>query len=332
MHQPPLVTILMATYNGAKFVAEQLDSILAQSYPCIEVIIADDASSDKTMDVLRIYANKYPNVKVFSNKSRLGFVKNFERLLQHAEGRYFAFSDQDDIWDTEKISHLMREMVEKEKLCPDQPVMVHCDLAMVDEEGTLLFPSYARFRCYHYSKYKDIPTMISKGGVMGNTMLINAALRHMVLPFGAHVIHHDYWIPVVNEIVGHRISLSDPLVFYRIHSNNTSNKKHLLSKRKPKNLNELLPYRDNNRYEVLKEVLRRYKMSKEDKRSILIFLLYLRAQQGWIKYYPILVKEGFFQNSIFKHYTMIKRFAKASLMQNRSLNVHIKRHSKVDER
>lgn len=317
MKKYPLVTVLMATYNGAMHINEQIDSVLSQTYKNIELVIADDGSSDDTVEIIRSYAQGHANVKVHFNHERLGFLKNFEQLLQNAQGQYFALADQDDIWESNKIKILMTAMIAKEKEFPDTSVMVHSDLKMIDEKGALLFPSYARYRNYHYSKAKDIPTMISKGGVMGNTILINEKLRNLVLPFDPHVVHHDYWIAVINELFGHRVSLGETLVSYRIHKYNASNKLQLLNKKnRLKGIQKLLPYQDNNRYKVLKGILGGYSIVEEDKRSLIIFMLYLRRQSGWIKLYPTMVKEGFFKNNIYSHSKLLGRFAWASWKTN----------------
>lgn len=308
----------MATYNGAQFVAEQIDSILAQSYLNVGLIISDDGSSDGTVAILKTYESKSSNIKVFSNQERLGFVKNFESLLLQADGDYFTFADQDDIWDVQKIERMMNAMLLKEKIFPNTPVMVHSDLRMINEQGELLHPSYARYRNYRFSKSKDVAAMISRGGVMGNTMLFNKKLRALVLPFHENIVHHDYWIALINEIFGHRVSLKEPLVSYRIHAQNTSQKIHLFQKQKHNQQRNRLPYQDNNRYEVLKGVLNRYVISEEDKRPIIIFLQYLRAQKGWLKLYPRMVREGFFKQSIHKHSTYLGRFTLASIRVRKS--------------
>ncbi|MDD2828390.1 MAG: glycosyltransferase family 2 protein [Sulfuricurvum sp.] len=319
----PLVTVLMATYNGARHISEQIDSILAQTYSNIELVIADDSSMDETVPILRSYKQKHPNIKLYINQIRLGFVKNFEQLLQKADGKYFALSDQDDIWDHDKISIMMQALIEKEKKRPDAPIMIHSDLKVIDEVGALIFPSYSLHRDYHFSNHKNIPMMLSKGGVMGNTILLNNHLRQLILPFDPDVMHHDYWIALINEIFGFRISLKETLVSYRIHTHNTSNKMHLISNQHQKNKKNILPYQDNNRYKVLRGILQRFPIEKDDKRPIIIFLKYLREQKNWLKYYRPLYKEGFIKNSIRTHSKLLGRFTLASLKRKQALKSSI---------
>lgn len=99
------VSVVMCTYNGERFLAEQLDSILAQTYPLHEIVIQDDCSSDSTVEIIERYAARHPIIKFFRNPRRLGFNKNFFNAFSKATGDFIAVSDQDDIWDKDKISH-----------------------------------------------------------------------------------------------------------------------------------------------------------------------------------------------------------------------------------
>lgn len=99
------VSIVMCTYNGEQFLREQLDSILAQTYPIHELIIQDDCSTDHTADIVREYARQYPFIRFHANISNLGFNRNFQDALSKAEGDYIAIADQDDIWYEEKSPH-----------------------------------------------------------------------------------------------------------------------------------------------------------------------------------------------------------------------------------
>lgn len=97
------VSVVMATYNGEKYLSEQIDSILAQSYPVYELIIQDDCSTDGTTDIVRRYMEKYSFIKLFVNDHNVGFSENFRLATMHATGDFVAFSDQDDIWFPQKL-------------------------------------------------------------------------------------------------------------------------------------------------------------------------------------------------------------------------------------
>lgn len=97
------VSVVMCTYNGAKYIREQLDSILNQTYPIFEIIIQDDCSTDETVEIIREYAGRYENIHLFQNEKSLGINRNFYSAMDKAQGDYIAISDQDDIWVTDKI-------------------------------------------------------------------------------------------------------------------------------------------------------------------------------------------------------------------------------------
>lgn len=106
----PSVSVVLCTYNGAKYIHEQLNSILAQTYPIREIIIQDDRSNDGTIDILQAYASKNNIIKIFVNEKTLGANANFHKALCLATSDYIAISDQDDIWEPEKIAHQIEKI------------------------------------------------------------------------------------------------------------------------------------------------------------------------------------------------------------------------------
>ena len=103
----PLISIALCTYNGEKYLREQLDTLVDQTYKNLEIIIVDDCSTDSTMQILEEYAEQYINIKVYQNKKNLGYIKNFEKALSLCLGEYIAMSDQDDSWALNKIEYLV---------------------------------------------------------------------------------------------------------------------------------------------------------------------------------------------------------------------------------
>ncbi|RZL67923.1 MAG: glycosyltransferase, partial [Pedobacter sp.] len=106
----PLISIALCTYNGEKYIEKQLDSLVSQSYTPIEIVISDDSSTDGTWNILEKYAAVYPFIKLFKSRINLGFTKNFEQAISFCNGDFIALSDQDDIWDTDKLSILYNEL------------------------------------------------------------------------------------------------------------------------------------------------------------------------------------------------------------------------------
>ena len=104
------VSVVMCTYNGERFLREQMDSILAQTYPIHEIIISDDCSTDGTIDILREYAAKHTFIKIHQNARNIGFNSNFYHAFNRATGEYIAISDQDDIWFPQKIEEQVKQI------------------------------------------------------------------------------------------------------------------------------------------------------------------------------------------------------------------------------
>ena len=132
------VDVLMATYNGEKYLKEQIDSILNQTYQNIQLIISDDCSTDKTRQILRQY-EKDDRVKVFYQEKNLGYVRNFEFLLKKIENDLYMLSDQDDVWKKEKIEKSV-EKLENEGLD-----LVFGDLEVVDENLNTIYESFDKY-------------------------------------------------------------------------------------------------------------------------------------------------------------------------------------------
>lgn len=134
------IDILMATYNGEKFLREQIDSILEQSFSDFRLLISDDMSKDSTREILNEYVKKDSRVVVFLQNKNLGTVQNFEFLMQKVENEYFMFSDQDDIWQKDKIKKSLAKMEETE--CD----LVYTNLQVVDQELNLVNASYWKLK------------------------------------------------------------------------------------------------------------------------------------------------------------------------------------------
>ena len=101
------VSVIMCTYNGEKYLREQIDSILAQTYPIHEIIVCDDCSTDNTMAILQEYATRFTFIKVHQNEKNKGCNQNFHDTLYKATGNYIAISDQDEFWFSDIIEILL---------------------------------------------------------------------------------------------------------------------------------------------------------------------------------------------------------------------------------
>ena len=277
----PLVSVVMATYNGEAFIAEQIDSLLAQSYAPIELIICDDGSSDNTVEIIESYMKEHPAITLYQNSKNLGFVKNFEKGIGLSSAKYIALCDQDDVWESNKLEIQMEALVKQELVSSIIPVMVHSDLCVVDVENRVQHDSYFKFKKYTLKETKDLGHIAGPSGVMGNTILFNAALKEKILPFPNCIAFHDQWIALVNEVCGKRVTVRRPLVRYRIHSENNSNTQKSISSDLLSVFSSFLkrkirpPYLGSARSCMIEHLLQRCTLSNSDRLLLEAFQEYL---------------------------------------------------------
>src|SRR5271165_1756949 len=128
MKHGPLVSIALCTYNGAGFIAEQLDTLITQTYAPIEIIAVDDSSTDETFNILMAYAAKYSQIKIYKNENNIGFAANFERAATLCDGELIALCDQDDLWHPQKIELQVNALKDN--------IFVYHDSEFIHQDGT----------------------------------------------------------------------------------------------------------------------------------------------------------------------------------------------------
>ena len=172
------IDILLATYNGEKYLKCQLDSILNQTHKNIRLLINDDCSTDNTRAILKEYEEKDNRIKVKYNEKNLGYVKNFEDLLKRVENKYFALSDQDDFWKEEKIEKSLNKLLEEDA------DLVFTDLEPVDEKLNTITPSMVRFMQMdkNIKKHQDYKVVFLRNCVTGCTILSKKELINEYIP------------------------------------------------------------------------------------------------------------------------------------------------------
>lgn len=205
----PLVSIVIATYNGEEFLRKQLDSLLNQSYQHFEIIAVDDGSTDETLNILREYAVKYANFKVVQNETNLGYVKNFEKGFSFAQGDFIAPCDQDDIWLSSKLEILLNNMEDCE--------IAYCNSAFIDSDDNLTGDSLGDKT--NFGDF-DSPLMYVVGAsAPGHAMLIKKDIVMAAMPFPV-LFSHDNWLGFVATFSGKVKFVDQVLVHYRRHDNN----------------------------------------------------------------------------------------------------------------
>ena len=215
----PLISIVMAVYEPRMdWLREQLESLNAQTYPNLELIVCDDCSpSIPYEDINKVVAKCITDFpyEISRNEMNLGSNATFELLTKKANGEYIAYCDQDDIWLPEKLEILYREITEKHAL------LVCSDMFVIDEEGNQYADSITKVRKHHifYNGEGLASKLIYRNFVTGCTMLINVDQAKSALPFPDSLIH-DHWLAYWCAIHGKIISLTRSLIYYRIHGNN----------------------------------------------------------------------------------------------------------------
>ena len=229
----PVAEILMATYNGEKYLGEQIESILAQSDTRWHLTISDDGSTDGTAKIIDEYAARYPERIVrYRSGIRFGNARDhFFHLMKVCDAPYMFFCDQDDVWYPQKIQVMMDEMLRAEAAHgKDMPVLVFSDQTPTDEQLRPLAQSLMRYQ-QQYAEVIDYRAILMQNIVTGGAMVINKALAQLagLCSDTANVIMHDWWIAVVAARFGKVIYLDEALSAYRQHGDNSVGAKNVSS-------------------------------------------------------------------------------------------------------
>jgi glycosyltransferase involved in cell wall biosynthesis len=217
------VQVLLATYNGERFLREQIDSILAQTLPGVSILARDDGSQDGTVDILREYAQRFPErFQIVPTGSPAGSAKgNFLALMQESTAAYVAFADQDDVWMPEKLELQMAAIRSLERQYgAESPLLVFCNLRVVDDQLALLAPSFWALRNLEPRNIFRLERLLMENVVTGCTALINAPLVRLARSMPEDVPMHDWWVALLACVFGHAAILRRPLLLYRQHANN----------------------------------------------------------------------------------------------------------------
>ncbi len=224
----PMVTILLATCEGERYLPQLLESIRTQKYENWRLLVRDDNSQDSTMDILRMFAAKVPqNVKITVNEPASGSARNnFALLFEDAayeKADYVMCCDQDDVWKPEKIFVTMQTMLWEEHVLMGSrvPILVHTDLEVVDEQGDVIAPSMSEMS--QIRRKQTLEQLLLQNHVTGCTMMINGPLLLGVADYihGSAVIMHDYWCALYATVFGKVVAVKRATVEYRQHGKNS---------------------------------------------------------------------------------------------------------------
>lgn len=220
------IDIVMATYNGERFVEAQIESLLGQTYTDWHLTVRDDGSIDRTVDILQKYKNQFPNkMTVLTGGIHSGASLNFGELLKKSTADYVMFCDQDDIWLPDKISASMDGMLQLEaKRGKEKPLLLFTDLTVVDKDLNIITKSF-----WEYEKLNpdntNINRLLVQNVVTGCTIIINKKLKDLSIPIPSEAIVHDWWAALVASVFGHIDYIRVPTVLYRQHGQNDTGAK-----------------------------------------------------------------------------------------------------------
>ena len=213
----------MATYNGAKYLQQQLDSFVMQTHLPDELVVCDDCSMDETIEILEKFQKEAPfNVRIHQNSKILGHTQNFNRAIEHCQGDIILVSDQDDVWLPKKIALVLATFSEN----PDAGY-VFSDAILVEDRLAPIGNLWANinFTSFRYQNYVDgnqVEVMLSGGNIVyGNSLAFRASLCGIILPIEclSIAVTHDTWISMLLSSIGYQgVAISEALLLYRQHS------------------------------------------------------------------------------------------------------------------
>lgn len=243
----------MASFNGERYIASQLESLINQDYQNWRLIIRDDFSTDNTLKIIRKFQLKDSRIFLINdNKGNLGLIKNFGEILHYSHAQYIMFCDQDDVWLPHKLSMTLEIMEKSENDNPDVPILVHTDAHVVD--GNLKITCNS-FHLDLNNKTDNTPSFYElaiSNRIIGCTIMINSISKKYILPFNDNILMHDWWMGLIISHYGIIKYLDIPTILYRQHGLNQVGVKYINAKYyKIRFLNFSQVLRENYRYALM---------------------------------------------------------------------------------
>ena len=216
-----MITILLPTYNGEKYLSALLDSLLAQTFTNFIIWVQDDVSTDSTWEILQGYQARFPDkFRITRSNANSGSAKdNFLDLMTTVRNDYLMLCDQDDIWLPDKIEKTMIKMKALEVCYPGTPLLVHTDLCVVDQHLNIINPSYRLFtkRDYNRMAFRQV---LNLNNVSGCTAMYNRALSELLITPPKHCVMHDWWLQLLAVSFGKVAHINNATLLYRQHGLN----------------------------------------------------------------------------------------------------------------
>ncbi len=199
------VSVCIPTYNGERYIKQQLDSIIIQLDTGDEIIISDDTSTDRTVEIIKGYSD--PRIKLLENGKYQSPIFNLENALNHAKGEYIFLADQDDVWLKDKIFKTLPYLKKYD--------MTVSDCFVTNSNGDIIINSFFEFN----NSKKGLINNLIKNNYIGCCMAFNRNVLEKAIPFPKKIPLHDLWIGFVTELFYKTIFINEKLIMYRRHEN-----------------------------------------------------------------------------------------------------------------
>jgi glycosyltransferase involved in cell wall biosynthesis len=234
-----MISIAMATYNGAQHIREQIDSILNQTIQDFELVICDDCSQDDTLSIIKHYAEQDKRIHVYENENNIGYKQNFEKVISYCNGKYIALSDQDDIWMPNHIEVLQEGMAKNVQIVCGRPLFV-------DENNIELTKEYDYFSmdCIPYNN-EDVARhiLLDSNTYQGASMLIRKEFFEKALPIPEDANYHDNWFAILSCFIGGIVYKDTIITRYRRYNNSVT-----IKRKRVRNIKKMIGVTLNNHY------------------------------------------------------------------------------------
>lgn len=208
------VQVLLSTYNGSKYLERQLDSIFDQKEVRVKLLVRDDGSTDNTRKILEKYKKKFSLTIILG--SNLGFAKSFWRLVQKANNAdYYAFCDQDDIWENDKLISAVKK-IEDKHLSSSVPVLYTSNVTAINNNLKII-----KKKAFAFDGVLTFPDSLQRSVLPGCTFVFNDALLKYARKYNGKIIAHDWLMYQLAELFGIVVYDNKPHMKYRIHEGNT---------------------------------------------------------------------------------------------------------------
>jgi glycosyltransferase involved in cell wall biosynthesis len=212
-----MISVCIATYNGEKYIREQLNSILMQLGQTDEIVICDDRSSDKTLEVIESYHDS--RIQTHRNEERLGHVRNFEKAIRLSRGDYIFLSDQDDVWLPGRVQEMLKKMQGEARV-----MLVASNFDLISSQGV----DVGEFRLLGPDKRSMLLQVLAifagKAPYFGCTFLLKRDILDYILPIPKDIESHDIWIALIASIFGRVVNIPGATLKHRIHESNLTTK------------------------------------------------------------------------------------------------------------